>query len=286
MATILNLKKSIKTIGNVSKTTRAMQMIAASKLKRAQEAALASRPYVNELTKLSENLSIRLKETKQPLYMKKQNNPTSLIIVLSPDKGLCGGLVTNLLRESTTNAGEKPYIITVGKKASQYFARKDSGLIASFDFGSTLPSFETIFPIIEIINDYFISEKAGNVKVLYTHFENLFSQKPTFSTLLPISLPENKIPSANAFFELFEPSAEEILPDLLKHYIEMSLYQYLLESHVSEQASRMIAMQNATENAKEIIGELSLEYNKARQDKITKEILDISNASFSFAYEH
>lgn len=286
MATILNLKKSIKTVENVSKTTRAMQMIAASKLKRAQEAALASRPYVNELTNLSKNLSLRLKETKQPLYMRKQENPKNLIIILSPDKGLCGGLITNLLRESL-NINEKPFIITIGKKSSQYFARKESGLIASFDFGSALPPFDMIFPIIEIVNEYFTTGKAGSVKVVYTHFENLFSQKPTFKTLLPITLPEDEsLKTIKSFFELFEPSAEKILPYLLKHYIEMSLYQYLLESHVSEQASRMISMQNATENAKEIIGELSLEYNKARQDKITKEILDISNASFSFAYEY
>lgn len=282
MATILNLKKSIKTIENVSKTTRAMQMIAASKLKRAQDATLSSRPYVSELTNLSQNLSSKLKEDTHPLYMKKNDNPNTLLIIISPDKGLCGGLISNLFREAL-NIQEKTYNITVGKKASQYFSRKPD-LTASFDFGSSLPSFDFIFPVIEIIDGYFKNEKVGNVKVLYTDFESLFSQKPAVKTLLPISLPEEKS-DQEVSFELFEPSIGEILPDLLKHYLEMSLYQYLLEAYLSEQASRMIAMQNATENAKEIISELSLEYNKARQDKITKEILDISNASFNFIYE-
>lgn len=283
MADILSLKKRIKTAQNVSKTTRAMQMIAASKLKRAQEATLASRPYVGKLTSLLENLSLKLEEEFLPPYMKTPASDKTLLLIFSPDKGLCGGLMSNLLREYLTVGGENPFIVTVGKKIERYITKLEKALIASFSFGNTLPSFDMVYPILQIVDDYFLAQKVGTVKILYTHFTSIFSQKPTISTILPITLPREQ--SEATLFELFEPSASEILPSLLRHHLEMTLYQHLLEGYVSEQASRMIAMQNATENAKDIVWQLSLEYNKARQEKITKEILDISNSLPVFLYE-
>lgn len=283
MADILNLKKRIKTAQNVSKTTRAMQMIAASKLKRAQEATLASRPYVGKLTSLLENLSLKLEEEFLPPYMKTPASDKTLLLIFSPDKGLCGGLMSNLLREYLTVGGENPFIVTVGKKIERYITKLEKALIASFSFGNTLPSFDMVYPILQIVDDYFLAQKVGTVKILHTHFTSIFSQKPTISTILPITLPREQ--SEATLFELFEPSASEILPSLLRHHLEMTLYQHLLEGYVSEQASRMIAMQNATENAKDIVWQLSLEYNKARQEKITKEILDISNSLPVFLYE-
>lgn len=281
MANTLLLKRRIKTAQNVSKTTRAMQMIAASKLKRAQLAALASRPYVEKLTLLANNLTAKIDKDSLHPYLKPGEGDKELLIIISPDKGLCGGLITNLLREYLTLRSKNPLILSIGKKAQQYVLHLGNELVASFPFGTTLPPLKVIYPIANIVNDYFLGKKVVTVSILSAQFISFFIQKPATTALLPITLaPAVKTQTS---FSLFEPSPAEILPDLLKHYLEMSLYQHLLESYLSEQAARLLAMQNATDNAKDIIEELTLEYNKARQEKITSEILDISSVSF-FAY--
>lgn len=281
MANTLRLKRRIKTAQNVSKTTRAMQMIAASKLKRAQQAALASRPYVEKLTLLASNLTGKLDKDSLHPYMQKGASEKEFLIIISPDKGLCGGLVTNLIREYLTLQTKDLILLTIGKKAENYLLRTRQEIIASFPFGTTLPSFDFVYPIAKIINDHFLASKVGSVKILTSRFTSIFSQKPAITTLLPMTLPSETEKTSGSL--LFEPSIAVILPDLLKHYLEMSLYQHLLEGYLSEQAARMLAMQNATDNARDIIEELTLEYNKARQEKITSEILDISSVSF-FAY--
>lgn len=283
MASTILLKRRIKTAQNVSKTTRAMQMIAASKLKRAQEATLASRPYVEKLTLLGQSLIAKVDKEQLHPYMdapKDVINKT-LLIIFSPDKGLCGGLVSNLIREYLKLEGKNLYLITIGKKIEKSAASAQNETVASFNFGNTLPLFDIVYPISKIIDDYFLNKKVDRVQILYSHFSGIFTQKPTLATILPISLPEEQTNSP--VFSIFEPSVPEIIPNLLRHYLEMVIYQYLLESFVSEQASRMIAMQDATNNAKDIINMFTLEYNKARQEKITNEILDISSASI-FAY--
>lgn len=281
MANTLRLKRRIKTAQNVSKTTRAMKMIAASKLKRAQLAALASRPYVEKLTLLTNGLTAKIDKDSLPSYMKKGTPDKEFLIIISPDKGLCGGLIANLIKEYVGLKTKDLLLLTIGKKAEGYLLRTHQEIIASFPFGTTLPSFDFVYPIIKIVNDNFLTGKVGSVKILTSHFASIFSQKPVITTLLPIALPAEAKKTSGSL--LFEPSVAEILPDLLKHYLEMSLYQHLLESYLSEQAARMFAMQNATDNAKDMIEELTLEYNKARQEKITSEILDISSVSF-FAY--
>lgn len=282
MANTIQLKRRIKTAKNVSKTTKAMQMIAASKLKRAQEATLSSRPYVEKLTQLSQQLTQRVTPKDTHPYMQKDaTSNKTLLIVISPDKGLCGGLITNLLKEYLHFfKDETIYLVTLGKKVENVATRSHNKLVASFPFGITLPRFNSILPLVEIINEYFLEKKVDTVKILYTKFNNFFTQAPVVSTLLPIQIPDTEKGSSENFsFELYEPTLPEMLPILLKHYIEMVLYQHLLESFVSEQAARMLAMQNATDNAKDIIFQLTLEYNKARQTKITNEILDITSSS-------
>ena len=288
MANTIQLKRRIKTAQNVSKTTKAMQLIAASKLKRAQEAAVSSRPYVEKLESLSKRLSALKQENFTHPYIEQSlTSSKTLLIVLSPDKGLCGGLITNLLREYLSfNNDTNILTTTVGKKIEIVASRSKNELIASFPFGTTLPQFRNIFPILKIIDEYYLSKKVNSVKILYSRFASFFSQVPTVSTILPLILPEkiNEQQIDLNVSELFEPSIEEILPALFKHYVEMSLYHFLLENYVSEQAARMLAMQNATDNARDIIIGLTLEYNKARQEKITNEILDISSSS-AFVYE-
>ena len=289
MTSLLLLKRRIQTAQNVSKTTRAMQMIAASKLKKAQNAALSLRTYAQKLISLSQNLTTKIpKENLHPYMTQRLDTKKTLIIVLSPDKGLCGGLITNLIREFLRiNVPKENYLyITVGKKAEhQIINLTKSEVLASFQFGSTNPTFDMVFPILRIIDEYFIGKKVDAVKILFSQFESVFTQKPKISTLLPITISEvPAIPNNNLSY-LFEPDLNTLIPLILKQYLQMSLYQYLLESFASEQGARMIAMQNATTNAKDVILELRLEYNKSRQEKITNEILDITNTGTKEAYE-
>ena len=286
MACMIQLKRRIKTAQNVSKTTKAMQLIATSKLKRAQEAALSSRPYVEKLESWSKRLSaLKQEDFTHPYIEQAVDSKKTLLIVLSPDKGLCGGLITNVLREYMSFSSDSNIITTtVGKKIEIMALRSKNQLIASFPFGTTLPRFGMIFPILKIIDEYYLSKKVDTVKILYSRFASFFSQIPTVTTILPLTLPDETKDQQITISELFEPSIEVLLPQLLKHYIEMSLYHFLLENYVSEQTARMLAMQNATDNAHDIITQLTLEYNKARQEKITNEILDISSNS-AFVYE-
>jgi F-type H+-transporting ATPase subunit gamma len=283
MASTMLLQRRIRTAQNVSKTTKAMQMIAASKLKKAQEAALSSRPYVEKLSEVTRNLTTKLQDTTKPKYMDASvKNGKTLIIVISPDKGLCGGLVTNLLREVLKKNAKDNTYLTIGKKGENSIAHLGNDLIAAFPFGNTLPAFDVVYPLIKIVDEYFMSGKVERVQILSTHFENLFTQKPHLTTLLPI-MPGENIPKEHTGneFQLFEPNLDEILPELLNRYIEMVLYQEIIESYLSEQGARMLSMQNATNNAKDIIEDLRLEYNKSRQAKITSELLDITGATAS-----
>ena len=279
MATLLSLKRRIRAASNISKTTRAFQMIATSRLKKAQEAALASRPYVKRLTQLAQEVSINKDESvTHPYITSPSQSSKTLIVALSPDKGLCGGLVTNLIREfySYTKQNSDASYIVVGKKIEGQVTKLPNEIVASFAFGTTLPTFEMVFPISKLINDYYLSGKVGSVKVLYTDFGSFFSQTPKITTLLPITLPEEEQKTRTSGTQIVEPDIAVMLPSLLRQYMEMNLFQFLLESYLSEQAARMIAMQNATNNAKDIIEALQLEYNKTRQAKITSELLDIT----------
>jgi F-type H+-transporting ATPase subunit gamma len=280
MASIIALKRRIQVAQNVSKTTRAMQMIAASKLKRAQDAALLSRPYVEKLTEMTLNTASRVEKENLHDYMKEKNGDKNLILVISPDKGLAGSLVSNLTREMINTKTKDTVFITVGRKADLASAKLGNEIIGSFPFGTTLPSFGLVYPILQLIDENFLKGKVSKVQILTTKFISIFTQKPALVDLLPVKLNmENKSESQM----LFEPNLEELLPNLLRHYVEMTVYQNILESYASEQAARMIAMKNATDNAKELVQELRLEYNKGRQEKITNEILDISSATFAFA---
>lgn len=290
MATLLTLRRRIKAASNVAKATRAMQMIAASNLRKAQHAALASRPYVRKLTVLAKDLSEKVEDKSSHAYIAPpgENNKT-LVVALSPDKGLCGGLITNLIREffSYGSVDTGASYIVMGKKLENQVVKLKNEVLATFVFGTTLPRFDAVFPLAKLINDQYLSGKVSNVKILYTVFNTVFSQTPKITTLLPISLADAKTEEEEKSREarsdsarenhsqLYEPPIGEILPALLNHYLEMSLYQFLLESYLSEQAARMFAMQNATNNARDIIEGFKLEYNKTRQSQITNELLDI-----------
>lgn len=280
MANLLAIKRRIQVAQNVSKTTRALQMISASKLRRAQEAALSSRPYVEKLTEISMNLASSIEKENLHDYMKGNSASAKLTIVISPDKGLAGSLISNLLKE-IINCEEKNILyVAIGKKAENFLVKSGRNVIASFPFGTTLPSFDIVYPVIKIIEEQFLNKKVSEVKIISTKFESIFAQKPRIADLLPVKIPEVVKKNENM---LFEPDANTLLPTLLSHFLEMSIYQNIIENYASEQAARMLAMKNATDNAKEVMEELKLEYNKGRQEKITSEILDIAGATIALA---
>ncbi len=289
MATLLALKGRIRTAKNVSKTTKAMQMIAASKLKRAQNAALASRPYADKLSLISKSLLSKIEEESYHDYMKsRKNSGKTLLIVFAPEKGLCGALATNMTNELYKQNRENKdqlFIVTIGKKIESAVRFMQNEVVASFELGTILPQFNMVYPILQIIDDYFLNEKVGRVQILFPKFTSLFSQTPQLETLLPIEVPKEQSEEV-LNFTIFEPDSSKILPKLLRHYIEILMHQYFLETYLSEQASRMLSMKNATDNAGEIIENLQLEYNKSRQEKITSELLSsATDSSFAFAYE-
>ncbi len=282
MANILTLKRRINAAKNVSKTTRAMQMIAASKLKKAQDAVTSSRPYVSKISTIMTNLLEESKKSYSHPYLKSNStNNKTLLLVLSPDKGLCGSLITNLIKEFLkyqNTAGETSYVV-VGKKLEGQIIHFSSDIVASFPFGTTLPKFGRIYPLIKIIEDYYGTGKVSSVKILTAEYTSLFTQTPKVVPLLPISPVKEEADSKTTDdFYLFEPGKKVLLDSLIEHYLEMTLYLQLIESYLSEQAARMMSMQNATSNANDIIDDLQLEYNKTRQAKITSEILDITGA--------
>ncbi len=290
MANTQALKRRIKTAQNISKTTKAFQMIAASRLRRAQNAVLASRPYVTKLTEISRNLASDVDFTEgSNAYFKTNKNMTkNLYIIISPDKGLCGGLIANLVREYLKiNKKTDDLFITVGKKIEGTVAGSTKNLVASFPFGLTLPSFEMISPIKTLIDEYYLTGKVGAVKIITTKFNSVFSQKPIVLDLLPLAIEssEKNDTLEESNIKLFEPSKDILLSEVAKRFIEMTLFQNLLESYASEQAARMVAMQNSTDNANDMVSSLRLLYNKARQEKITKEILDITSAAVALAAE-
>lgn len=282
MANLLSLKRRIQTAQNVSKTTKALQMIAASKLKRAQEAALSGRPYVDKLTYLSQSIATKVEKEDIHPYLLETKGEKTLTIIISPDKGLCGSLITNLIREVILSEDKNTSYIVLGKKIEGAIVRLNKEIIASFPFGTTLPSFDIVYPILQLADDYFLNGKVSRVNIISAKFISVFTQKAQMDEILPIKLENKESATENT---LFEPNAIALLPDLLRHYLEMNIYHRIVETYASEQASRMIAMKNATDNANDVISELRLEYNKGRQEKITNEILDIGGATFALANE-
>jgi F-type H+-transporting ATPase subunit gamma len=280
MANLLALKRRIRTAQNVSKTTKAMQMIAASKLKKAQDAALSARPYVEKLTSISQNISNKVDPDNLNDYMKYLTDKNEkLMLVVAPDKGLCGGLVTNLGRElyNFSKENKNTKCIAVGKKANGIIRAVGGEIIASFEITTTLPPYDLVYPVMKIIDEHFLAKNVSEVYILNSNFNSIFSQSPAVKKLLPAKFEA----AAQQQETIFEPNAEALLPGLIRHYLELSVYQAFLENYLSEQAARMLAMQNATNNAKDIIEDLRLLYNKSRQEKITNEILDISGGVFA-----
>ena len=277
MATTRQINRRIKSIRNTSKVTKAMEMIAASKMKRAQERTLAARPYAEKIKQVLADLAAqtRVGEEGHPLLVKRQVNKVA-VIHITPDRGLCGGLVANVNRSAARFIIDRGVPVTtavIGRKGRDFMLRTGQQVRAEFINMSDKPSVADILPVARIVIDDYTAGLVDEVYLSYTSFVNTVSQKPAMVKLLPIEPAVFEAGKNNEY--IYEPSSEEVIEALLPRFIEMSLYHALLEAIASEQSARMVAMRNATDNAHELIGELTLKYNKARQEMITKELLDI-----------
>jgi F-type H+-transporting ATPase subunit gamma len=299
------IKRRVKSANNIAKITKAMEMVAASKMKRAQEQALATRPYSEKMDEIISSIVTRAKEeTKHYLLNDPREhwNPEKefnlLILVLSTDKSLCGGLNTNLFRglEKWLEVLPEKYhlpkkiklnFISIGKKAKEHLLKTNRFLLAEFPQLGDKPRFQNILPISELVMDGFKKKEFQMVFLVYMEFISTVSQKLAVRQLLPIKKAAVNASPAEAQAQLgpetqvehlFEPSAEEIFNDLLPQFIEMRLYHVILESIASEHSARMVAMKNANDNALEIVQDLTLQFNQARQAKITNELLDVIGA--------
>jgi F-type H+-transporting ATPase subunit gamma len=288
MPSTRDIRRRIKSVKNTAQITKAMQMVAASKMRKAQQAALAGRPYAALMNEVLEALVSESKDFSHPLVEKREGH-RHCVIIISTDKGLCGGLNSSLMREAAKFPPDSKFI-SAGRKASQFLARTKRALVAEFTYKDA-PLFSEARAISKFAQDLYIKAEVDQVDVLYTRFVSTLVQKPEVFQLLPIAeikpvaagigvKPE--LPSGGGTGEfLFEPSQEQVLGALLPHSLNFQIYQILLEAKASEHSARMVAMKNATDNAKQFIKDLTLEYNKLRQANITKELLEITSAAMA-----
>ena len=291
MPSTRDIRRRIKSIKNTAQITKAMQMVAASKMRRAQEAAMAGRPYAKLMNRMLAEVTKTATDFQHPLLENRTNTQKRAVILVSTDKGLCGGLNTNLLRDAAQLDKEKSVFICAGRKGAQFVGRTRRELTAELSYAD-VPEFSDARTIAKFAVDLYSEEKVDAVDVLFTNFISTINQKPELRQLLPIvkikgvedsvtGENEGRNLEASGQEFLFEPDATEVLSSLLPHYINYQVFQILLESKASEHSSRMVAMKNATDNANQIIKDLTLEYNKIRQASITSELLEITTAQMA-----
>jgi F-type H+-transporting ATPase subunit gamma len=288
MANTQDIRRRIKSIRNIGQLTKAMQMVAASKMRRAQQQALAGRPYAALMNKVLVSLQKRTDPRLHPL-LEIREVKKELVLIISTDKGLAGALNTNLFREAANFDQAKTSFVVTGKKARQFVARTKRELLADFELKDA-PSFVETKAVSKFCTEKFLNREVDKVSVLYTHFINTVNQRSVVQTLLPIGgfdlLTSEKAENAPEDVDpmlgyVFEPSAELVLDAVLPYYIQYQVYQMILDARASEHSARMVAMKNATDNAKEFIKDLTLEYNKMRQASITTELLEIATAQMA-----
>ena len=278
-----DLRRRIRSISSTAQITKAMQMVAASKMRKAQVAALAGRPFVQLLYRIQREATTRMQDFHHPLLERREVRKRALILV-GADKGLCGSLNSNLFRLAAEFDSQSTVFITAGKKAAQFVARSGRNLVADFPYAET-PKFTEARAIAGFARDLFLKREVDHVQIASTRFVNTLTQQPICLDFLPIGeIKAMKIPGVRSEEELagdmtealFEPSPEFVLSYLLPRYLDIFVYQVLLNAKASEQSARMVSMKNATDSAERLIKDLTLEYNKLRQGNITRELLEIA----------
>lgn len=286
MASIKRIQTRIKSAKNISQITKAMQMVAASRMKKAQEAAEKAKPYQEKIVEAVQILSSKIDHSMHALLQQGNENGKTLVILISTNKGLAGGLNTTLFRKVTQWFPKMDAIdfITLGIKGEHFVVRMQGNLLADFSENEFTGSAQAVT---ELFIKNFLSGTHKEVYVIFNRFVNSISQEPVKRMILPITL---SIPESDAFTQkadefsqefLIEPTASEVLKSLLPHYVEIQLRTAILEATASEHSARMIAMKNATDNANGLIDEFTLMYNRLRQEKITYEIADMVTARVS-----
>jgi F-type H+-transporting ATPase subunit gamma len=278
-----DLRRRIRSISSTAQITKAMQMVAASKMRKAQLAALAGRPFVHVLYRIQREATTRMGDFSHPLLESREVRKRAIILV-GGDKGLCGALNSNVFRLAAEFDVESTLFITAGRKPAQFIARTGRQLVAEFTYGDT-PQFSESRAIAAFARDLFLKRTVDQVQVIATRFVNTLTQQALCLEYLPVGeVRAIKIPGVKSEEELsndtteslFEPSPEFVLSYLLSHYLDIFIYQVLLNAKASEQSARMVSMKNATDSAENLIKDLTLEYNKLRQGNITKELLEIA----------
>jgi F-type H+-transporting ATPase subunit gamma len=290
MPSTRDIRRRIKSVRNTAQITKAMQMVAAAKMRKAQQAALVGRPYAGLLNEIMAEAAGRTIGFQHPL-MQARPVVKRAVILVSTDRGLCGGLNSNLFREASKLDAQTTVFITAGKKAAQFIARTRRNLAGEFTYKDA-PTFAEARAISKFAQQMFLKGEVDAVDIVFPRFINTLTQQPETISFLPIgrlaavttgvNAPAQELATATRtdVFE-FEPDEETVLGELLPHSLNFKLHQILLETKASEQSARMVAMKNATDNAKQIIKDLTLEYNKLRQANITKELLEITTAQMA-----
>ncbi|KAB2643550.1 MAG: ATP synthase F1 subunit gamma [Verrucomicrobia bacterium] len=302
MANTRDIRRRIKSVKNTSQITKAMEMVAASKMRRAQQAAVAGRPYSEVLNEVLVSLRDHVDKESHPLLAQRDVHKT-LVILLTSDKGLCGALNTNVLRDASLLDTSTTLFVAVGRKGASFLARTGRQMIADFTLPDN-PAFLQTKPISQFCLEQFLSGAVDQVNILYPKFINTLVQRPVNLQLLPISIEkaDGMVPSPNASSSLerpitaekdsenesseigeylFEPSTQSVLNAILPYSFHFEVFQKILDERASEQSARMVAMKAATDNAKNLVKDLTLEYNKARQASITTELLEITTAQMA-----
>ena len=280
MASQRDIRRRIRDVGRIKQITRAMQFVAASKLKRAQDSTLAARPYSEKIDEVLADLAAVLGADEHPLLSRREGGKRLLVLITS-DRGLAGPLNTNTIRFAARTITEHQgdlAVVSVGRKGRDAMRRARVPLEAHFAGYGDRPTFADVIPLSRLITDGFVSGEFGQIDIAYPRFVSTLVQRPTMEALLPVKPTEDTegIPG-NQF--IFEPNAGAVLEQLLPRYVATRLYQAVLEAKASEESSRMVAMKNATENADDLIEEYTLAYNKVRQANITREMIEIATGA-------
>ena len=282
------IRRRIRSVKNMSQITRAMEMVAASKMRRAQDRVTSGRPYSERLRDVLGDLaSLQLdnEELKEFPLLEQREIKRTAVILITPDRGLSGSLTGNILRRvvqyiRTEAPGGNPKIIAVGKKGRDFATRTNQDLVAQFIQMGDKPTLDEVRPIAQAAIQEFLNGHVDAVHIVYPQFVNTLTQKPEIIQLLPIERPEGDSTKADDY--IFEPNAAEVLNQILPRYVETVLYQAVLENIASFYSAQMVAMRNATDNAKELSDDLSLALNKARQAQITNEVAEIAAGANAF----
>ena len=281
MAGSKEIRAKIKSVENTRKITRAMEMVAAAKMRRAQERMRAARPYAEKIRAVAAHLSRANSEYKHPFLIKRDDIRKVGVIVITSDKGLCGGLNTNVLRlvlnqmKSWETEGKSIAVCAIGNKGLGFMNRIGAEVKSNLIGLGDTPHAESLIGAVKVMLDAYIAGEVDAIHICYNHFVNTMKQEPCIEQLLPLTSESLANANGGSWDYIYEPEAKVVIDQLLQRYVESLVYQGVVENMASEQSSRMVAMKSASDNAKSVIGELKLVYNKARQAAITREISEI-----------